>query len=1122
MQFKANTSIGSSNISKYGGGVASKGATLSILDDGSSGGGSSNNNSGNTNTGTGYNNYMASVEDIDYSNPPAENVSTSSSTSNLGKSDLPDIKKGVNKNQDGITMYTDTGTGNASDTSSGITTINDDNSNSSLDSGSGNSGKTNLPPLSKGTATNAVEVSISDETNVTKSTSVLGNVTPTKGTNKIATELSLSDGTEFASTTSGSNSVKDAIAKGVKKKDENANSESVDINTDLIDARIKKEETDFYNSKHIGSGKSFNYSSQYANLAMALNNGDTWVNNTLDRQNEPTSVSTEDANRAMALANGWILDVPTVDIDATIGATVANGTLSFVKGVANFFEAGSDFMNILGTASLSVPTAIYDIGKGVVTGEFDFSTTKALWEDTKTYVSHNYVNELDDAVGLRQSMDDYSLIKSDSAAAQVLEGVGYIGGVIVLNFLTGGASSLTGGLVAGTAGIGKNTAADWNDGAGIVSGLVSGMVKGAYEGFEMWAGYEINALKVFKGAGIAPQIGNTLTHVALDTVDAASGAALVNPTFDALFTYDENKIGQIMHSVNYDKDGNQINNLKWNEMSIDQKFDAAFKYNGGWRTVGVMAAAGGIMSFVSEIPDNVATTNASNIMKKINHEGITKNTLDEMQSLKGNTLKSLIFQADETGKLGYVVHNLTTEQLGQSFSLLDKPTLKKVMDNLEDSQLKTLLDEEFNMFFTENGSALLEDEVFGRRVDEYRLKNGFSTSDSLSIAPQEESIEHAMHSQYDVFRKGSWSSSSLEADAFSSPMTFSPSVEAYKKQLCETFDLDYSDPQARKIVNVLSNLVEEDKFIDDNVKYVYEHLDVLKKIDPEFHFEFGDSALDDMYNGRIHITSFSPDAGVYHVTHEVAHTAHHLTLDIGDGRFVDAQFTTGDSHAIASARETVMKNATSCDEFLGECEQKYSSTIRNAVSWFDTKREEEAIRVSKLVDSWYDSGDTSAASDFLFSALVLPDEPLPQLRKILADAGISDVRTYELVQNKELVKEIAIKHNSVTSTLTHLSYLNTSYDNNGDSSLVSSMLSDLMQGKQIGNYGYTYGHDAGYWIGKGDTLSFNELVANYFAVAASGRTDALDKFVALTGNELVDDLKRNASLIAEGMKKYAG
>ncbi len=412
------------------------------------------------------------------------------------------------------------------------------------------------------------------------------------------------------------------------------------------------------------------------------------------------------------------------DIAKRTLASLGNVVLSFSKGVVNFVESIGDFGLMAASAAGTVFTGAKDIVKGAVTGNWDFKNTKDLWDGTKAAVKYNWSDKLDQKLGLRQKLDKYaySPFKTTGTIGKVAEGVGYITGVLILTGATAGAGSTVlaagggNGLVAGSAaasatgatltvsssafvsggiaaaaGVGKNTAAAWNDGASILGGLGYGITKGLYEGAEMTIGYAINGFKPFKGTGMASQVGNTGVHVALDAADGASGA-FMDPLFSMIYSPNEENKAQIMYCVNYDKNGNKISDKKWEDLSFSEKYAALFKLRGGWSNVGIQAASAAVISLVSEMPDIASVKRANATYKKMSADGLTDATVTSIQNLKGNSLKNFLTKADQGGKLGLVTSKLTAKQLTKTFSLLDKVTLRKVIDNISESQVHEIIE----------------------------------------------------------------------------------------------------------------------------------------------------------------------------------------------------------------------------------------------------------------------------------------------------------------------------------------------------------------------------------------------------------------------------------------------
>ncbi len=329
-------------------------------------------------------------------------------------------------------------------------------------------------------------------------------------------------------------------------------------------------------------------------------------------------------------------------------ASIANTVVGLVQGLLEFGEALIDTAAIIGTALNTPIYALFDginwLGSKLFGYEFH-SQTMAVWGQTMDFVSTKYVSDAFDdfhqnnAIG--KALDEYAYapFKSTGAAYKVADGVGYVGGIILLSLATAGiggaATAGTGATAAGTsasastlatlnlghvatveitkqsvmnagiatfAGFGRNTQNAWADGASLGEGLAYGGAMAAWEGGEMFLGSAINGLKFTGLSGVGGQLLTTGAHVTLDSIDSAS-SSFINPLMQMIYTPNENNLAQIMYLVNYDENGNQISNKTWDDLTFTEKYDAMFRYNGGWTGVGVNALVGGSISLLTEIPD---------------------------------------------------------------------------------------------------------------------------------------------------------------------------------------------------------------------------------------------------------------------------------------------------------------------------------------------------------------------------------------------------------------------------------------------------------------------------------------------------------------------------------------
>lgn len=342
------------------------------------------------------------------------------------------------------------------------------------------------------------------------------------------------------------------------------------------------------------------------------------------------------------------------------GASIVNFAVGLINGVLNFVEALVDCVALIVSAVASIFTGLYDLCQwigGKITGNEDWeSATKKMWGGVMKFVGTKWIDKLfngfyeNTAVGKWIDEQAYGPFKHTGGMYKFSKGVGYVVGVVILTIVTYGAGGVASGAgsaagsagsaaagagasaaatsatssfassfasaatavfttksgaallgaVGAAAGTGKNTQNAWADGAGLGEGLAYGVAMGAYEGLQFYGGARINMIEV--GGSKLLTAG---THVALDTVDGAS-AGFVDPALKMIYTPNEQNQEQILYYVNYDENGNKIDNKTWDELTFGQKYKAMFEYNGGWKTVATNAAIAGALSTITEIPDVVS------------------------------------------------------------------------------------------------------------------------------------------------------------------------------------------------------------------------------------------------------------------------------------------------------------------------------------------------------------------------------------------------------------------------------------------------------------------------------------------------------------------------------------
>lgn len=338
-----------------------------------------------------------------------------------------------------------------------------------------------------------------------------------------------------------------------------------------------------------------------------------------------------------------------INVLKRVGASIANAAIAFTQGLGEFIEGLVDTGAIIATGVKSIFTGLYDGYqwlKGKITGDENWtSKTKQMWTETQDFIKTTYVKSAyksffeNTNAGKWLNENAYNPLKYGGVGYQVLDGIGYFTGMLLLSAATGGAGKVVGeryightailkntntlkfGIIGATAGFGKNTETAWNDGASLGEGLAYGAVKGAWEGLENAMIYQVNSLNVFGKDWLINRGATITTRAALDGSFGAT-TELITPIFQTIYSPNEQNIEEVMKYVNYDKNGNKINDKKWEDLTFNEKYRALFEYNGGWKNVGTSALSTASLSLVKKVPKLISERNTYVVAKSaFNNDG---------------------------------------------------------------------------------------------------------------------------------------------------------------------------------------------------------------------------------------------------------------------------------------------------------------------------------------------------------------------------------------------------------------------------------------------------------------------------------------------------------------------
>mgnify|MGYP004609301967 CR=1 FL=1 len=346
----------------------------------------------------------------------------------------------------------------------------------------------------------------------------------------------------------------------------------------------------------------------------------------------------EDANKKLQdleikVNDYWIKNHPVIEEDSRnyfekiisgVGATVCQTGMTLWHGVENAAESVVDFAVTVGTGITSLGTSVIDL----VNGDFGMpnSLTQNLYNDLDSFVATDWIGNAADSIydtDFGKWVNDNSIYKRDGIVAGITRGVGEVAGKVAFaSVLAGGAGTVgssattatTGTLesnslnitkalsstkvmqplIAGITGYGQGMEDALNDGATHTDASTFATANAFWEAIQWKIGGKINewtGSSLANSTSIAKNLGIFGASVAADTVDSAV-EGFVQPGMKMLYN--------------------------------GKNFEQSFKDNGGWETVGVQAALGGIMSALGSTKDFVSSN------RNILSAGKTLPTTDEV------------------------------------------------------------------------------------------------------------------------------------------------------------------------------------------------------------------------------------------------------------------------------------------------------------------------------------------------------------------------------------------------------------------------------------------------------------------------------------------------------------
>lgn len=448
-------------------------------------------------------------------------------------------------------------------------------------------------------------------------------------------------------------------------------------------------------------------------------------------------------------------DIKTKLLEAkkSTNALSADELISLTQGVLNFGEEGVKTLELLSTADEMVRDGYKSILK-IITNkeslkEFEERNIER-WNKVGAFVSTEHIESLYDKFYDETTFG--KIIKENTPfheqVREISSGIGYLGASLFTGSLASGAvtegvalapkvaniiRSLTNAFVYGSARFGGATGDAINDGAAMDEALLYGGATGVKEASGMFIGSAIQGWNPFHTGKPLKTIANSLTHVALDSIDGAI-SALIDPILQSLYNPSEESLEERGYKLGVDS---------YKNLSLDEKYVENFNANGGWNNVLGTAIFSGGMSLLSEIPDMAKNITGYNKGTAL-YDEIAKIHKDIQNTSNEEELKSLTDKLSDLykkyGNLGSSSkYYFDLEKIKQEISegnitktslefLLDNNNTKKVFDSLSNDEKLSLLgsiskNEQDKIFESlgKNGTN-----IFKRKNKEYFSNGDFS------------------------------------------------------------------------------------------------------------------------------------------------------------------------------------------------------------------------------------------------------------------------------------------------------------------------------------------------------------------------------------------------------------
>ncbi len=351
----------------------------------------------------------------------------------------------------------------------------------------------------------------------------------------------------------------------------------------------------------------------------------------------------------------------------------------------------------------------------------------------------------------------------------------------------------------------------------------------------------------------------------------------------------------------------------------------------------------------------------------------------------------------------------------------------------------------------------------------------------------------------------------------------------YMNNISRLFKFDLKTEFGKKVATIFEKVLS-DKKVPKSIKEILKNLDSINNRFDNFRIE------SDVYNAntsfiynmkgwlnqivdpRIVMQTGELNSNV--LLHEFGHALLHIFSNNVNPSNLHLIETESINQALSNAKSHVFNNINQIENFNNELINNYNNTTQATVKWFNEIRENENNKTKLLIENLYKN---NAIEDLkkLFTKAVFSPNASNQIKKILSDHNLTTLQIDEVLQNQELMIEIAQKCHNIETQFANLNGIMSDFNYYGDGKKIISMISSVVESLNIVKEDGTtielmYGHSKEYFS-KDKTSSFDELFADFFSLNAHGRVDALNTFKMFVGNELYNILEQQLNDIASKM-----